>query len=222
MKRLFLLSAMIVMLNGCATMKHNYSPIREQADWPTLNQQTTVYMGEDMLVQGMQIKHTTLRVKSMVDGACYDIPTGTYLMTGYDEKMQYFNAVGSGGAVIRSGVCDPYSGLVIKIGKPDQICVMTAYGVLLCYNAQFSIEGVQAEFDENRQRSLLYSGHDGKEIKFTYVERQRGNTTFSHNVSYDMKRSPVINYRGAQIQIHDADNEQITYTVTKNFTERQK
>ena len=220
MKKLVIMAMVAVFISGCATMKFNYSPQATQADWPPLGQQTTVHIGDEMLVQGVAIKRKVLLLKTPVDGACYDIPIGVYSMTGDDPKNYYFSSMGGMGGVIRSALCDPFTGITVPKAKPGKVCVLTVFGATSCYDAQYEIKDIENEMDSGQQQSLIYSGMDGKQIKFTYVERSGGRTGFSNSVSYNLAKSTVINYRGARIQVHSADNEQISYTVLENFTAR--
>ncbi|MDL2286229.1 hypothetical protein LJC24_02155 [Desulfococcaceae bacterium OttesenSCG-928-F15] len=220
-KFILILSALVCFfMTGCASVKFNYQPDLSQSDWPKLNQETTVHIGDELLVQGYSMKSKALKIEEHIDGACYDIPSGTYVMTGYDNKRDYFVAVGAGGSVIRIGLCDPFVGLTVPKDKAGKVCVRTVFGVNNCYDAKYQIVEIESEHATNYQQSLIYSGMEGKQIKFTYIERQGGRTNFSNTVSYDLGKSTIINYKGARIQIHSANNEVISYTVLENFTSR--
>lgn len=192
-------------------MKFNYLPETEHLDWPALNQETTVYVGDRMLMQGLSVKGKALLVRSAVDGACYDIPMGTYPMLGSDENRDYFAATG----VIKALLCDSFVGITVPKGEAGKVCVQTVFGVNSCYDAHYEICEIETEYASGRQLSLVYSGSEGQIVKFTYVEG--GMRSFVHDVTYDLDKSRTINYRGAQIDIHEADNERITYTVRRNF-----
>jgi hypothetical protein len=221
MKNLLLLLIANFLLTGCASVQYNYTPKTVSLDFPLLNKATTVNVGDEMLIQGVNVELTVLRVSQPVTGLCFNVMMGDYTKVGDDEKSQYFNFIGTNGSAIRrGGLCDQISGLEVKREKPNEICVITSSGTWECNPAVFQIEELKGDLPTNWQRTLLYSGYDGKEIKFTYVERSRGIVTFSHDVSYDMKRSTEINYKGAQIHILNADNQKITYIVLRNFADR--
>jgi hypothetical protein len=217
---LLVTAALCAGLAGCASMKFNYVPVRTQSDWPALNQETTVYIGDEMLIQGYSIKRKVLKINMFVDGICYDIPSGIYAMTGDDNERYYFAASGSGGGVVKSGLCDPFLGITVPKYKNGEVCVYTVAGANLCYNTLYEIIEVESEYSSSYQQSIIYSGIEGKQIKFTYTEKQGARTNFSNMVSYDLGKSTIINYRGARIKIHSANNEVITYTVLENFTSR--
>lgn len=221
MKRIVLILSLLV-LNGCSTyMKHNYVPSAVKADWPEIEKETTVFVGDRMLIQGYTAKSPVLSIDKFVDGACFDIPTGEYPIVGKDAEKQYFSFKGSSGAVERASMCDQPAGIAVFDNNQKEACVVTMFGSIVCYAADYSIKSVETTHASNKQSSLLYSGRDGDQIKFTYVSIQGGTPIFAHNVSYNIKESDVIGYRGARIKIHNSSNEQVTYTVLQTFTERQ-
>ncbi len=156
-------------------------------------------------------KRKTLFIQTAVDGTCYDIPMGAYTMTGSDENRDYFVAAG----VVKAMLCDHFVGLTVPKNEAGKVCVQTIFGVNTCYDAQYEVREVETEHTSNRQLSLIYSGNEGNIVKFTYVEN--GARAYSHDVTYDLNKSKTISYRGSQINIHEADNEKITYTVLRNF-----
>ena len=205
-------------MTGCATVKYNLPLSSVQADWPKIGERTTVYVGDAMLTQGDIVKMKVLIVPDMVKGVCYDIPPGKYTITGDDEIRYYANSTGTSGTVIKAALCDPFVSLTIPKNTPGQLCVQTAFGVHSCYDANFTIaeEEVKVGARLSEIQHLIYSGLEGKIAKFTYVR-----AGFQNSVSYDLSKSNIINYRGAKIEIHSHDNEQITYTVLQNFIERE-
>ena len=222
MNRTLLVSLIVVVLGivGCMSMKYNYMPQPKALDWPAQNKQTTVYVGDKMLIQGFAVQQKFLQVKGLVSGTCYDIPPGLFPMTGEDDKRYFFSAIGSGGAVNRGAICDAYKGITVPKNEPGKVCVLTAPGSNVCYDALYEIVERESDHISSYQRSLLYSGSEGKQAKFTYIETNKGVVTFSNNVTYDLNKSNTINYKGARIQVHSATNENITYTVLENFADR--
>lgn len=205
--------------HGCATVRHNYTPQAKNLDYPGLNIQSDAYVGEEMMIQGMSIAIDALNICAHVDGACYDIPSGTYKKIGDDGKRQFFSHVGDGGTVIQSGLCDPVAGLFVPRDE-HKVCVSTIYGGYSCYEANFNLKKINVASPEAIQRTLIYSGKDKNKLNFLYTEKNGMQTIFSHDVSYDMEDSMTIGYRGARIKILNATNESITYIVLKNFPDR--
>ena len=214
---LMLMAVACLGMSGCAKPKMNYVPQVESQDWPELNVQTTVPVGDEMLVQGYLMTHKMLKLLTSVDGACYDIPDGLYRMTGSDEKRLYFLAHGTKGYVNRSPFCDPFAAITTPLDEANKVCVMTTFGVNSCYDAMYEVVDMETEHDNNVQLSFIYGGRVGDIIKISFIERRAQRPSFSHDVTYDLKNSNLVNYRGARLEIHAADNEKITYTVLEGF-----
>ena len=69
------------------------------------------------------------------------------------------------------------------------------------------------------QRSLIYNGKIGDKINVAYREfsNDLARPAFNNNVEYDLKESKTIAYKGAVIEVLDANNQIIKYRVLKNF-----
>ena len=221
MKRLvFILIVLCLYLGGCATAKYNLLPqaSRTQADWPQIGERTTVNVGDTMLTQGHIDKVTAkaLKVPDIVSGVCYKILPGIYTLTGEDDERYYAPSVGKDGYVTHQlGICDPIKNLIIPKDRPGVLCVQTIFGGKVCYDAYFTIADVDIEEEIGAIQYLIYSGVEGKIVKLTYVAAESQNY-----VSYDLTASNLINCRGARIEVHRYNNEEIEYTVLQNFPER--
>ena len=173
-----------------------------------------------------------------MDNRYYTIPAGTYGITGDDEKRYYALSIGTGGSVGRAGLCDPFYNLTIPKDNAGKLCVQTVFGFHACYDANFRIVDVETRAVTEHgaptpevialagttpiprsgpdTQTLVYSGLGGGIARFTYISQ-----VFRNDVTYDLARSNIINYRGARIEIHRYNNEQIEYTVLKNFPQRE-
>ena len=85
-----LVSISMIFLSACASVNRNYVPEVKKCDFPQPNVQTTVYVGEEMLIQGTELRGKVLNIKQPVDGVCYDINAGKYPIVGSDAKKYYF------------------------------------------------------------------------------------------------------------------------------------
>ena len=200
-----LVSISMIFLSACASVNRNYVPEVKKCDFPQLNVQTTVYVGEEMLIQGTELRGKVLNIKQPVDGVCYNINTGKYPIVGSDAKKYYFSLHDG---VTKAALCDPAEGLYVSKKDDKQICVVTIYGGTACYDAIFDIKDYNVVSADHIQRTLIFSG-------------KKGNTLMTHNVSYDLSKTSIIGYKGARIQIISCTNESITYIVLKNFPDRQ-
>ncbi len=199
-------------------MEYNNTDIVEDLDWPAVGAKTTVFVGDPMLRQGKRITTKVLTLVNPIDGACYDIAKGDYRIVGENRDKYFFSHIHTTGGVGKAALCDPVGGLYVRKDTPQEVCVVTIYNGSGCYSTQGAIiHNVELNTNTFQQRSLLYSGREGDQLKFTYVQTV---PNFSNNVTYGMSTSEVIGYKGAKIKIHSADNEKITYTLLRNFLDR--
>ncbi len=78
---------------------------------------------------------------------------------------------------------------------------------------------LQYEQSSHLQQTLLYSGRIGNRIRFSYREFSDGlaRSSFTNDAEYDLSESRQIGYRGALIEVLDANNMRIRYRVLRNF-----
>ena len=69
------------------------------------------------------------------------------------------------------------------------------------------------------RQELIYSGRVGDTVKFLYRELKDGylRAPFTQEVTYDLKESNVIGFKGARMKVIEATNTKIRYQVTKTF-----
>jgi len=70
------------------------------------------------------------------------------------------------------------------------------------------------------QQSIEYSGRNGDILSFTYAEfnEKMARTAFNRNFQVDLKEGNTVNYKGAEIEIIEADNRQVTYIIKEYFS----
>jgi hypothetical protein len=66
---------------------------------------------------------------------------------------------------------------------------------------------------------LIYNGRIGDKINVGYREfsNSLARPAFNNDVEYDLSASRTIGYKGAQIEVIDANNNSITYRVLRTF-----
>lgn len=216
-KYVMIIIFILIFVSGCSSIKRNYIREIENYDFPKINTETTVYLGQEMIIQCVKVKSKALKVNQPIDGVCYDFPIGKYEIIGQDDKKLYFSSE----LVQRASLCDPHAGLFIYRKNPDKINLVTIYGLILSYPGDFEIIDTEKIATEEIQRTLLFSGVKGTELEFMYTERSGLNTHLTHYVHYDISKNKVIGYRGAKIKIISYTNESITYEVLNNFPYRE-
>ena len=69
------------------------------------------------------------------------------------------------------------------------------------------------------QQTLLYNGKVGNKINIAYREfsSDLARPAFNNDVEYDLSESNQIGYKGALLEVIEANNQMIKYKVIKNF-----
>ena len=77
----------------------------------------------------------------------------------------------------------------------------------------------QSQKGESLVQTLTYLGHDSGRIKVLYREFANNmiKDKFSLEMEYDLSDDPIFGFRGARIEVLEADNRQIKYRVLEPF-----
>lgn len=215
MKRVLLI-LLIGVLGGCTSVQYNGSPsAMKDVNYPPIGEKVMAYIGDHMVEKGVIYEEQVLYVTQRVDGALYDIPSKIYPQVGFDEKQDFFLATG----VIRGALSDPIEALAVGKKQGSQVCVITTLGGSACYDADYERRGRVSETRRSYQQTLIYSGRVGNKINIGYREfsNNTARPAFNNEVEYDLSESKNIGYKGAQIEVLEADNSSITYKVLRNF-----
>lgn len=224
MRKLLGLTILTLLVAGCTTPARNYVPQTKEISIPPLNTTTTTYVGEDMVRQGIDASIDAIHFNQAVEiGSIgvYTIPAGDYLKIGEDSKSEFFsNVERSSGALVpnRFMVNDPTQSIQLK--KNGEICIVTIYGATKCDTGKpYSKVKFQTEQQSAFQQTLIYNGKVGNKINIGYREFQGGlaRAAFSNEVEYDLSESKTIRYKGAVLDILEANNQSITFKLTRNF-----
>jgi hypothetical protein len=211
-----------VMLSACATPKYNYTPAVFSISEPPIGSVNISQVGDEMLRQGKYKEHEALHVKNETSaGWAYKLYPGYYLKQGEDESASYYFPGGGddAGRVEKMALADPWKSVMAK-KDPPILCVVTVFNVASC-GSESQFEQVKKPLltQDSFQQTLIYSGKVGNKINISYREFS-GNIArpaFNNNVEYDLSESPIIGYKGAQIEVLEATNQHIKYRVIRNF-----
>lgn len=216
MRQIITLLLIALCTTGCTTVKYNGADTKvSQVDYPKIGEIVTAYVGDQLLAKGKITEEKVLVLKQTVDGICYEIPAGSYKQIGFDQKNDFYSSE----RVVKAALCDPFKALSLE-KKPDaEICVVTIFGALSCYKGDYERTSKLSERGESFQQTLLYNGRIGNKINVGYREfsNSLARPAFNNDVEYDLSASKTIGYKGAQIEVIDANNNSITYRVLRNF-----
>ena len=210
------LALVLVSMSGCVSVKYNGADTAStMIDRPEIGQIVVASIGDPLLEKGIIVEEKVLEVHKTIGGALYTIPALKYPQIGYDEKRDFFSAQG----VIRGGLADPTSALSLDRTTNNELCVVTTLGSPVCYQGDYKRTTRISEHGTSFQQTLLYSGRVGDKLKISYREfsNNQARPAFNNEVEYDFSTSKTIGYKGASIEVINADNNSITYKVIRNF-----
>lgn len=225
MKNILLVSTIALFLVGCTTPSYNYVPKAKNISKPPVGEVSTAYLGDHMLTQGMMVEHEALRLISPFKIQLAKISTGYFAKQGEDEQYINYkttNDNGSGKIIHPLGGADAEIPIVLR--KSDNaLCLLNGIGTVVgCKTgADFEKTTWSRANTNSFQQTLIYNGKVGNKINVAYREfsSDLARPAFNNNVEYDLSDSKQIGYKGALLDVIDANNQQIKYKVIRNFNE---
>ncbi|KXO78207.1 hypothetical protein AYL20_07475 [Acinetobacter venetianus] len=219
MKKIVIASILGFGLVGCATPVYNSTSTISNISKPPLNSINTVSVGDQMLVQGTLRQNDVIEFSQVTQAGMYKIPAGQYNKTGESEKGKFFTIISTtGGLVTKSFLADPMQAIMTT--SDGSLCIITVFNVKSCHQGKsFNIKKVNIASENSFQQTLIYSGKVGNKINIGYREfsSNMARPAFNNDVEYDLNESKQIGYKGALLDVIDANNQNITYKVIKNF-----
>lgn len=72
------------------------------------------------------------------------------------------------------------------------------------------------------EQELIYNGRVGDSVRFIYREygAKMARDAFTQEIQYDLGESMLIGFKGARLEVKEATNREITYTLIENFPPR--
>jgi len=214
--RVLLLVISILIVSGCTTVKYNGTDtFVKEVNYPEVGKVITVYVGDHLVQKGTITEENVLVVHKTIDGVAYDITAKKYPQIGYDEKRDFYSAVG----VVKGALSDPIQALALEKKEGAKLCVVTVFGGSACYEGEYERKKQLSERGNSFQQTLIYSGRVGDKINIGYREfsNNTARPAFNNDVEYDLSSSNTIGYKGALLEVIKADNSSITYKLIRNF-----
>ena len=215
MKKILLTLSALVIISGCKSTP----PIQyEQVSLPDLNTNSTAYLGERMLMQGKGHYANCITV-SGGNGVQSIIKSGQFCQRQLGSDYFYSADQQAVGHKNGYGNVISHSNSVTYNAAKNEVCASS----FSCYNStEMSIAYAEDEFvvqANELQQIIEYNGRTGSVLNFTYREFSDGHarSAFTTDFKMDLNEGSEIGYKGSRMTIHDATNNKITYTVTKNF-----
>jgi len=214
------------LLTSCMNM---YAPVErvnsltsyETTFYPEVAVQSTVNLGDTMMMQGKG-----WYVDCIVPDFEYTESNRSFLLTvkkgvkicGEKEGDNYFTT--SYDPFGGRGVNPPLWSVTNVGNNMAQWCAGAI--VAYCHKRSITDHKIVKEFRQAKdtfQQSIEYMGRSGDVLKFIYVEfnENMARAAFNRNFQVDLKEGKTVNYKGAEIEIIEADNVQVTYVIKKYF-----
>lgn len=220
-------AAAALLLVGCGTIQstpqHNYTPQVEAVTRPAPGQVHEATVGEEILRSERHTVRDMIYVPSVQVVSMYRIAPGYFKKVGDSPDGDYFQPAGGpdAGSISQIGIADPPQALIVKRDS-RHLCVITVYNFLGCERPQAQVTRASAEGYELRRmldvggsfQALTYSGRDGSKIVLTHFA---SGGSPSARVEHDLSTSTVMLYRGARIEVMEADAKSIKYRVLQGF-----
>lgn len=222
MKNTYAITAIvsIALLTGCTSAQINYVPQSQVFEEPNIGKVVTVPLGEHLLRQGRITKHEAIKLSNTVTIAGYPIVSGTLRKSGDTRDYEDYLPM-MPGMITKPWYKD--TPLALRVYKDNtQACVVTIYAYAVCETGDFTylprvtIPTVQ---NDTYVQTLIYSGKVGNRIRVAYREftNDMARASYSNDAEYDLSESRIIGYKSAQLEVIEANNQQIKYRVLRHF-----
>jgi hypothetical protein len=218
MKRTLILTAMI-MLAGCASVQ-TIAPEYQTGKFPKLNVEATVNVGQVMVGEHDYLSQDRAILRGSLNGSFW---------MGRNAAVAGNSLV----AVMSSGqkvYCMPPGGLGSPCVKDthgdgffDKAFTMNAYGMLVNESNIDPVGYRQANqtIEDGFKYELIYQGRDSSVVRIAYREYtdNLAKPAFSQELTYTLEPGvdTPVRFRDVSLTIHEADNNQIVYTVQSGF-----
>lgn len=227
MNKNLLLALIVLGLVGCAAPSYNYT----QKDYkssplslPAVGSTNTVSVGSQMLAQGTIVEKDVLYIpEDFLITKYITLTSGNYEKLGGNGAIETYlgnnSFFSNGGYVAIRGNIDPQFSVIFDT-HTKKICAKPFFGAAKCKiieNAR--IDKVQVPQKDSFQQTLIYNGKFGNKLNIDYREfsADYARPAFAARVEYDLNDSNKIAYKGAVLEIIEANNQSITYKVVQNF-----
>lgn len=225
MKYLAIIAAASLLTACAGTGKTVYTPQVKQISQPPIGSVNTANLGDKLLVQGMSVERQALHLETphkMLLGVTAH--SGYYPKNSENAEYVFFGSsrdIGAGKVTDAFGIENAMPNVLALRKSDNAICGVNALGgVVGCKpGTNFAVKNWLTANSSSFQQTLLYNGKVGNKINIAYREfsSDLARPAFNNDVEYDLSESNQIGYKGAILEVLDANNQSIKYKVIKNF-----
>ena len=212
--------------SGCASTQ-TIPPQIEQIDRPALGAVVEIELGEAAVESGRRRSLPGLALSNELtwgDGLLrkrFTVAPGRLAARQSDARHTYYFSdrmtardpllgtapYASGGLCRANDGSGPVRGFITP-----GLCVLS-------WNATPQVRDIRIdEADEGaRRRELIYHGRADGKVRFLYRETAGDDARQSQSIDYDLAQSAVIGFRGARLEVLEADNTRLRYRLLAPF-----
>lgn len=213
-----------IVVAACASPNYSYRPTSTEISLPEIGSISTVGVGDIMLRQGRYVESDAIHVLQTITVAglgSYTFSPGYYTKVGQDATSEFFlpEKTAEGGIVTTGALTDPFEAIQV-MKESNAICGVSVFGGKVCGSNQPFTRTTRPSLEaEAFQQTLIYSGRIGSKLNIGYREfsNSYARPAFNNDVEYDLSDSNIIGYKGAELEIMNATNRDITFKLLKNF-----
>jgi len=192
---------------------------------PPLNTVAIAHVGDTILQQGESYQRAAIHLKDEIsfgDDGAWALTPGYYFRTGESIGWEtYAPADGpDAGSVRKAPGAITLQGSFHFSNDGETIGVITNFYQAVNTKARYVTRTTRPAWSsDSLQRLLVYGGKSGTSIKLGYREIWKNITMPSRDVfiEFDLADSRVVEFKGARIEVIEADNNVIRYRVTRAF-----
>ncbi|KLN95760.1 hypothetical protein [Moellerella wisconsensis] len=224
--RTFLISMMCVaMLSGCAATEYNYTPQSHKISEPKVGSVNTVTVGDTLIKDGNISDIEGIKIANLIKiDMAYKIIPGLFKKVGSNDQGDFYmpTTTMDSGSVVVEVLGRPWTSLLVKKeGKTNEICVVSDLKVAVCSDdAQIEKLTLNDPDSNSFEQALIFNGvnEDKVDISYQQIGSNIKNQNFGNNIQYNLKKSPIISYKGAQLEVLNSTDTSLTYKVISNFS----
>lgn len=220
MKRLslFLIIGIILFaLMGCSTLAPSEYFVPEMTAYiiPEIGVVSKASIGDPLLKEGIIYENKMIilkEAKGVIGFTAYH-PSGEYNLVGMKDEYsiyQYDERYGNGWAMVYPQILEDERGSVY---------LNTNSGKKLLPENEYIIKNITEDVSGNYEQTLIYTGAEGNNLKFTYREfiSDMARPAFTIDASYDVEKDNVIKFKDVVIEVLEFSNQEITYKLLSGF-----
>lgn len=197
---------------------------------PPLRTESTTEIGREMLHQGQLYQRAAIHLSQEIkfgQQGVYALTPGYYVRTGERIGWETYAPADSpeAGRVKKAPGAITLQGSFHYSNDGQTIGVITNFYQAVNAKALGVTRTTRPAWSRDHlQRSLVYGGKSGTQIKLCYREIWKNITRPAGDlhVKFDLAVSKVVKFRGARIEVMEATDKRIRYRVTQAFDSTEK